>query len=115
MSNTLSDRLRDQIADIMNTDKPSVVQQAVVPDHPVSPSAAKNTAVGALLGALIAIAVIIVRYMMDDTIKTPEDVEKEFGVLPLSVIPEGSFSDDKDGGKNSRRKLRKAEKGGSVQ
>lgn len=87
VSNTLSDRLRDQIADIMNTDKPSVVQQAVVPERPVSPSTAKNTAVGALLGALIAIAVIIIRYMMDDTIKTGDDIKKYLELDTLAEFP----------------------------
>lgn len=87
VSNTLSDKLRDQIADIMNTDKPSIVQQAVVPAHPVSPSVTKNTAIGALLGALIAIAVIIIRYMLDDTIKTGDDIKKYLELDTLAEFP----------------------------
>lgn len=87
VSNTLSDKLRDQIADIMNTDKPSVVQQAVVPAHPVSPSVKKNTAIGALLGALIAIAVIIIRYMLDDTIKTGDDIKRYLELDTLAEFP----------------------------
>lgn len=87
VSNTLSDKLRDQIADIMNTDKPSIVQQAVVPAHPVSPSVKKNTAIGALLGALIAIAVIIIRYMLDDTIKTGDDIKRYLELDTLAEFP----------------------------
>lgn len=87
VSNDLSDKLRDQIADIMNTDKPSVVQQAVVPDKPVSPSLKKNTAIGALLGALLAIAYIVITYMLDDTIKTADDIKKYMELDTLAEFP----------------------------
>ncbi len=31
------------------------------------------------------------RFLMDDTFKYAEDIEKEFGVMPLTVIPEGKI------------------------
>ena len=30
-------------------------------------------------------------YITDDTLNSAEDVEKAFGVMPLTVIPEGKF------------------------
>ena len=30
-------------------------------------------------------------YLTDDTLKSSDDVEKEFGVMPLTVIPEGNI------------------------
>lgn len=110
VSNVLSDRLRDQIADIMNTDKPSVVQQAVVPAHPVSPSTVKNTAIGALLGALLAIAYIVITYMLDDTIKTSDDIKKYMELDTLAEFPlirhsgkTGSTKSTKSSGGSSRK------------
>lgn len=85
--NALSDKLRDQIADIINTDKPSMVQRAVVPTHPSSPNLKKNVGIGALLGVVLAAAFIVLRYMLDDTIKTREDVEKYLGVDILAAFP----------------------------
>jgi capsular polysaccharide biosynthesis protein len=85
--NALSDKLRDQIADIINTDKPSMVQRAVVPTRPSSPNLKKNVGIGALLGVVLAAAFIVLRYVLDDTIKTREDVEKYLGVDVLAAFP----------------------------
>ena len=41
---------------------------------------------------MIVLGIFSVIYLLDDTIKTSEDVEKLFGVMPLSVIPEGELS-----------------------
>lgn len=48
----------------------------------------KYTAIGALLGALIYCLIVIVGYLMDDTIHSADDMEKYFGIVPLTVIPE---------------------------
>lgn len=85
--NALSDTLREQIADIMNTDRPSMVQRAVIPTQKASPSLKKNTATGAFVGTMIVIALLLARYMLDDTIKTKEDVEKYLGVDVLAAFP----------------------------
>ena len=45
----------------------------------------KNTFIGGLLGVFLIIAVVLVRYLMDDTVKTPEDVEKYLQLSTLAV------------------------------
>jgi capsular polysaccharide biosynthesis protein len=40
-----------------------------------------------LIGAGITSIVLIIRYMMNDTIKTSEDIEKYLGITTLGVIP----------------------------
>lgn len=87
ISNTLADHVRTQISDIMNTDKPSVVQRAVVPEKKTSPNVTRNTMIGALLGAVLVAAVVIVKYLMDDTIKSDEDVRKYLQLDTLAQIP----------------------------
>ena len=87
ISNDLAKVLRNQIADIMNTDAPSMVESAVAPTNPVSPSLYKNAALGGLVLALLAAVLITLRYMLDDTIKTDEDVRKYLGVNTLSALP----------------------------
>ena len=42
---------------------------------------------GMLAGMVIAMAIIFIRYMMNDTIKRPEDVERYLGVSVLGSIP----------------------------
>ena len=48
----------------------------------------KNCALGLLAGIVLAMAVITVLYLMDDTIKTEEDIEKYLGVSVLAKVPD---------------------------
>ena len=41
-------------------------------------------------GICLAGGVLIVRYLMDDTIHTADDMEKYFDIVPLAVIPDVS-------------------------
>ena len=63
---------------------------------PVSPSVIKNTVIGAILGALIAIAIILISYVFNDTIMTSEDVEKKLGINVLGTLPLEEAEDDGD-------------------
>ena len=76
---------------IMKTDEPSIFEDAVVPLKKSSPSFTKNTAIGGLLAAVLYCAVVIIRYMLNDTLVTPDDVYKAFGIQPLATIPEGNL------------------------
>ena len=40
-----------------------------------------------LIGVVLAGAVILFRYMLNDTVKTAEDVEKYLGLSTLGTIP----------------------------
>ena len=42
---------------------------------------------GALLGAVLAMGVIILLYLMDDTIKTEDDVRKYLQMKTLAAFP----------------------------
>ena len=97
---------------VMDAPSPSIAEEAVLPTQKSSPSLSKNTILGALVLLVVVLGILTIFYMMDDTIKTSEDVEKEFGIMPLTVIPEGVIEglekkDDKDAGKKSRRRNKK--------
>ena len=53
ISNAMSDATAEQIATVMVTDKPSTVEEAVVPKQPISPSVKKNTLLAGLAGAVL--------------------------------------------------------------
>lgn len=76
---------------IMETESPNLVEDAVVPSQKFSPSYSRNTVLGALLGAVLCCGVLLVRYLMNDTFVTPDDIAKYFGTQPLATIPEGNF------------------------
>lgn len=77
----------DHIQNVMNTEAVNVVDEANIPDEPVSPSIKKNGLIGAIAGAFIAIVIIIIVYLTNDTIQTSEDVERYLGVSTLGIIP----------------------------
>lgn len=82
----------------------NVVETANIPDEPSSPSVPKNGVIGGLLGILLAAAVVIIVYLTNDTVKTPEDVEKYLGLSVLGTIPYSS----KMGNKSKKKKKRHA-------
>lgn len=88
IANTLAEVAVQYLPETMSTNAPNIAQVARVSDDKVGPSYLKYTAIGALLGALIYCMIVIIGYLMDDTIHTADDMEKYFGIVPLTVIPE---------------------------
>lgn len=90
IANAMAEAVADNLATVMVTEKPSIAEEAVLPKKPSSPNLKKNIAIGALAGAVLAMAIIILRNLMDDTIKNEEDVKKYLGLNTFA-----SFPDDK--------------------
>ena len=88
IANELADQASLYLPEIMETDTPNLVEDAVVPTKKSSPSYSKNTLLGGLLGAVLCCGVLMVMYLMNDTLETPDDVAKYIGVQPLATIPE---------------------------
>ena len=77
------------ISGIVEGSSVSVVDYAVVPNHASSPSYMKNTAIGMLLGFIIASAIIILRSLMDSTIREEEFLLDKYKNIPLlGTIPD---------------------------
>lgn len=87
ISNALSDATADRVEKIMNTDKPTTVEDAIVPKEPSSPNLMKNTLVGAILGFIAAAAFVVITYLLDDTIKDEDDVVKYLNLNTLAALP----------------------------
>lgn len=98
-----------QITEIMDADAVNTVQKADLPDSPSSPSTMKNTLIGGVLGLFLAIAVIVLVTLLDDTVKTPEDVEKYLGLNTLTSIPivDGAKKNKKTKGLSARKLAKK--------
>lgn len=106
IANALAQKGVKELPKLMETPEPHIAEYAIVPVNKSYPSLTKNTMVGALLGLLAMLAVFTVQFLMDDTFKTAEDIEKEFGVMPLTVIPEGKIDGLESEEEKSRRRRR---------
>ena len=93
---------------IMESPAPNIYEDALVPTKKSSPSYSRNTLLGAMLVAVVYCGILVVRYLMDDSFTTPEDISRYFGVQPLAVIPEGDFGADHS--RHTRKKDKNAAK-----
>lgn len=92
IADTLRKAFSVQITEIMNADSVNTVEEGNLPTSPSSPNVKKNMMLGALLGLVISMGFIVLISILDDTVKTPDDVEKYLGLNVLTSIPiqEGS-------------------------
>lgn len=87
IANEFATVAKRQISDIMDTDEPALYENAIVNDDPIKPEKLKNMVIGFLLGFIIACGVIIVRYLLNDSLKSEDDIEKFLGLNTLASIP----------------------------
>lgn len=87
----IADAVRDsasvQITEIMDVDAVNTVEEGNLPTNPSSPSVKKILVLGAMLGLVLAMGIIVLICILDDTIKTPDDVEHYLGLNTLTSIP----------------------------
>ena len=93
IANELVNQACIYLPQIMETDEPNLVESAIPPASKSSPSYLKNLVLGGLLGAAACCGVLVMRYLMNDTFMTPEDVSRYLGIQPLATIPEANLGD----------------------
>ena len=75
------------VAGAVGTNNVSVVDQAVRPGGPFKPSMTRNLLLSLVLGLMVAAIAILVMEILDDTFKSPEDMEEQLGLAVLGIIP----------------------------
>jgi tyrosine-protein kinase Etk/Wzc len=69
-----------------------ILNPAEIPDTPSKPNRLFIILIGFILGPIVACALILIRDQFDDTVKTPDDIEKE-GIKFLTWIPHFNSND----------------------
>lgn len=95
IANTIADVLPDRVADIIDGCSVRLVDSAVVSTSKVSPNIVKNTGIGFLIGILLACGIIIVMFLLDDTIYSEEYLLRTYDIPVLAKIP-NLLEDEKD-------------------
>lgn len=83
----LAEVTADTVAKKMDVKSPTIIEKAYKAENPDSPSLKKNVVIGALLGFILMAAVIVIQYLMNDTILKEEDIEKYLGINTLAQLP----------------------------
>lgn len=111
IANELVAQAEIYLPNIMETDPPNLVESAIAPTAKSSPSYSKNTMLGGLVGAVLFCGILLVRFLVNDTFVTPDDVAKYLGVQPLATIPEGDLGSFNSAGRKKKKKANKHKKG----
>lgn len=77
----------DVILEAVEAGSVKVISQASYSDVPVSPNIKKNTMLGAMVGLVLCLGVILLQVILDNKINTEEDVAKYLDMTVVGVIP----------------------------
>lgn len=87
LANATANVFMDVVVETMKMDNVQVIDEAKVPERPVKPRPMLNIAISAVLGVMLGFGVIFLYEYLDNTMKTPEDIETHLGVPVLGTIP----------------------------
>lgn len=87
IANAIAEIAPEQISEIVDGSSVKVVDRADIPTRASSPDYYKYAAMGAALGFVISAAIILVRALLDTSIKSEADLEG-YGLPILCVMPE---------------------------
>ena len=77
----------NQVIETVKAGSCRIVSDIYTSNSPVYPNVQKNALKAALLGAALCAGLFILRYLMDNTFQSEEDIENELDIPVLGVIP----------------------------
>ncbi|MCD8371007.1 MAG: Wzz/FepE/Etk N-terminal domain-containing protein [Clostridiales bacterium] len=115
IADQMAETASNYIGDIMELVPPKLIESGEIPLEKSSPNNTRNALIGAFVGAFLACAWVTAEMILNDTIRSEEDVERYLGLNVLASVPERSdgFRDEdetpkKNGPGRMKKKRRKA-------
>lgn len=88
LANKVRDVAAEKIKKVTKVEDVTTLEDAKLPDSPSSPNIKRNVALGAVLGGFLAVVGVLVREILDDRIRRPEDIEDALGLTLLGIVPD---------------------------
>ncbi|MBR2634949.1 MAG: hypothetical protein IKD31_05165 [Clostridia bacterium] len=76
-----------------------VISYPIIPAEPSGPNVIRNTFLGLIIGFVLAAGIVILQEMMDNRIKTPEEITELFGLPIFGIVPDFSTGEKKGASK----------------
>ena len=86
LADTYADTVQEFISEKMELRRPQLIQVARLPSSPISPNLKADVLKALLFGGLLAAAVVGTLYLLDDRIRTSEDIEKATGLATFGIL-----------------------------
>ncbi len=88
IADTIGKVLPDVIADIIDSADARIVENAIVPTQKVAPSNSRNAMMGAMVGFVLVVGILVVIELLDNTIKNEDDLLDVIDIPVLTYIPD---------------------------
>ena len=88
LANKVREVASKKIKTVTKVEDVTTLEEAKLPSSPSSPNIKRNVLLGAILGGFVAIVAVLVREVLDDRVRRPEDVEDALGMALLGIVPD---------------------------
>ena len=102
IANEIAKVFIENVKEFYGVENVHVVDAAEVPQEPYNINHVKDIIIFAFIGAVIAVGYVFIVNMLDTTIKSEEDIEKNFGLTVLATMP--LYEEDDNKRKGNKRK-----------
>ena len=87
IANEIANVFSDKVAEIYNINNVHIVDEAETPTGPSNINHTKDVIIFAFIGVVVAVIYVLIANMLDTTIKTADDIERQFKLPVLASIP----------------------------
>lgn len=87
IANETAQVFKKNVVEIMNIENVQVIDKAEVPINPVKPRPMLNMAIAGVLGVMASVFLVFVLEYMNNTVKTPSDIERYLELPVIGMIP----------------------------
>lgn len=106
------------LARMMDVNTVLMIDPPLEPKSAVLPKVPLNVSIGALTGLVLGLLLTFLREQLDSSLRVPEDIEKQLGLVFLGLLPQLDSSGDDAGGYGGRAPRRRravSTNGGAVE
>jgi capsular polysaccharide biosynthesis protein len=87
VTNKVADVFKRKALELIEVDNVQIIDRAEVPTNPIKPNKKTNIAIGFMLGLMISLGLGFMLEYLDNTLETPDDIEKYLGLAVIGTIP----------------------------
>lgn len=87
ITNAVAEVFQSKVIDIMQVESVQIIDKAEKPINPVSPNKKLNLAIAFIIGLALGVFITLAIDFFDNTVKTPEDIEKYLDLPVIGTIP----------------------------